>query len=266
MCRRISAFFACVVLILSSSVPQAGNLPTPVSASPRVYSQASWELSATGYLWASGLKGTLATLPPLPAVAVDASFGDLLKTLGGAFMGAFEARYGRFVILNDVMGTRLKPEGARARGPLAVSVDIGSSSLMGLAALGYRMVDGVHFTFDVFVGVRGFYMGNELRVLVAAGPFSVGQTFSETKTWVDGIGGVRMRYQFDESWSATLAGFFGGGASKHQLDIYGGVGYSFNRSWAALVGYRAFKLDFSDRGFIYNVLQHGPLVGLQYRW
>jgi hypothetical protein len=266
MRRRLETFSACALLILSSSVSQAANPTILVSTSPPVSAQTTWKLSATGYLWASGIKGTLATIPPLPAVAVDASFGDLVKNLGGAFMGAFEARYGRFLVLNDVMATQLKPEGARARGPLAVNVNIDSTSFIGLAALGYRVVDGTHFTFDVLVGVRGFYMGNELRVSVAAGPVALGQTFSETKTWVDAVGGVRMRYQFDDHWTATLAAFAGGGASKYQWDIYSGVGYSFNRSWAALAGYRVFKVDYSDGGFIYDVLQHGPLVGLQYRW
>lgn len=32
------------------------------------------------------------------------------------------------------------------------------------------------------------------------------------------------------------------------------------------MGYRAFKVDYRDGDFIYDVLQHGPVVGVQYRW
>jgi opacity protein-like surface antigen len=199
-------------------------------------------------------------------IAVDASFGDILKNLGGALMGTFEAKYGRFILFNDFMYTKLKPEAARAVGPLAVTVNIDSTTLSGLAAAGYRVIDGQQFSLDVFAGVRGFYMDNNITVLVAAGPFLGGQAFGKTKSWLDAVGGMRMRYQFDEKWFATAIGFAGGGASKYQWDLYGGAGYSFNQNWAAFAGYRALKVNYQDNGFIYDILQHGPLFGVQYRW
>jgi hypothetical protein len=244
----------------TADLPSASPPPPP----PPIFT--SWEFRATAYVWASSVKGDLATVPPLPMVAIDASFGDILKNLGGALMGTFEAKYGRFILFNDVMYTKLKPEAARAVGPLAISVNIESASLVGLAAVGYRLVEGRQFSLDVFAGVRGFYMDTDIRVLVAAGPFLRGQTFGKTKSWLDAVGGMRMRYEFDEKWFATAIGFAGGGASKYQWDLYGGAGYSFNRNWAAFAGYRAFKVNYREDGFIYDVLQHGPLVGVQYRW
>ncbi|MDP2355622.1 MAG: hypothetical protein Q8M31_06125 [Beijerinckiaceae bacterium] len=252
--------FACSVAARAADLPSAAPPPPPVP----IFT--TWEFRATAYVWASGVKGVLATVPPLPAISVDASFGDVLKNLGGSLMGSFEAKYGRFILFNDIMYTKLKPGVSRARGPLAVSVNIESSSLVGLAAAGYRVIDGGQFTLDVFAGVRGFYMDNDVSVRVAAGPFLRGQTFGETKSWLDAVGGVRMSYQFDEQWFAAAIGFAGGGASKYQWDIYGGAGYSFNLNWAAFAGYRAFKVNYQDSGFIYDILQHGPLFGVQYRW
>jgi len=103
-------------------------------------------------------------------------------------------------------------------------------------------------------------------VRAAIGPFQASQTFARTKSWLDAVGGMRMRYAFDDSWFASAIGFAGGGASKYQWDVYAGLGYSFNRNWVVFVGYRGFKVNYQDNGFVYDILQHGPLVGVQYRW
>jgi hypothetical protein len=244
----------------------AADLPSV--AAPRAPAPVftTWEFSVTGYAWAAGLNGTLATVPPLPAIGVDLTFVDILKNLGGALMGTFEAKYGRFILFNDLMYTRLVPDIARTKGPIGLTVSIDAYSFIGLAAAGYRVVEGPQFTLDVFGGVRGFYMDNSISVRVAAGPFAVGDTFAETKAWLDAIGGIRARYQLNEQWLVNLIAFAGGGGSKYQWDVYGGVGYNFNKNWGAFLGYRAFKVNYRDGDFIYDVLQHGPLLGIQYRW
>ncbi|MDP2354733.1 MAG: hypothetical protein Q8M31_01560 [Beijerinckiaceae bacterium] len=256
----------CTALMMCADAVHAADLQSPSAPPPPPPVFATWEFSATGYLWASSINGTLATVPPLPPVSVDATFVDIVKNLGGAFMGNFEAKYGRFILFSDLMYTRLLPDVGRSRAPLSVGVNIDSYSLIGLAAGGYRIVDGPQFTLDVLAGARGFYMDNIISVRIAAGPFVRGQKFADRQSWLDAVGGVRMRYQIDEKWLVNLIAFAGGGASKYQWDVYGGAGYAFNRNWAAFLGYRAFKVNYRDGDFIYNVLQHGPLAGIQYRW
>ena len=249
-----------------ASAVRAADLPSMAAAPAPAPMFTTWEFTATAYLWASGVKGTVATVPPLPAISVDASFGDILKNLGGALMGTFEAKHGRFILFNDFMLTVLKPEGSRAKGLVNLSADIDSISVLALFAAGYRVVEGAQFTLDVFAGARAFYMDTDISVRVAVPPFARGDSFGESKAWVDAVGGARMLYRFDERWTASLIGFAGGGASKYQWDLFGGVGYAFNRNWLATAGYRAFKVDYRDGSFIYDVLQHGPLAGVQYRW
>lgn len=265
---RFAGTLLCAGLLAcaGASAPRAADLPTMAAAPAPAPVFTTWEFTVTAYLWASGVKGTVGTLPPLPAVSVDATFGDILKNLGGALMGTFEAKHGRLVFFNDFMLTVLKPEGSRARGKASLSADLDSISVIGLFAAGYRVVEGPQFTLDLFAGARAFYMDNEISVRVAVPPFARGDSFGDSKAWVDAVGGVRMLYRFDEHWMASLIGFAGGGASKYQWDVYGGVGYAFDRNWVASAGYRAFKVDYRDGPFIYDVLQHGPLVGVQYRW
>lgn len=76
----------------------------------------------------------------------------------------------------------------------------------------------------------------------------------------------QARYPIDEKWLLHLITLVGGGGSKYQWDVFGGVGYAINANWSAFAGYRAFKVNYWDGDFIYDVLQHRPLIGVQYRW
>jgi len=59
-------------------------------------------------------------------------------------------------------------------------------------------------------------------------------------------------------------GFIGGfgAASKLTWDVFAGVGYQFNPRFGVVAGYRALGVDYSNKGYVYDVVQHGPLVGL----
>lgn len=269
--RRLAKCFGRRVWLVCAALAQIGvssaaDLPSRTSVLAPVPVMTQWEFAVAGYVWAPGIRGTLATIPPLPAVRVDASFGDIVKEFGFALMGSFEAKYGRYILFNDLMITKLNPEGGGVRGDVSVRVGIDSVSAIGLTAGGYRLIDSGQFILDVFAGVRGFYMDNKLSERVDANSFSRGASFAASKAWVDAVGGMRMRYHFDDNWFVNMITFAGGGASRYQWDVYGGAGYVFNSNWSAFAGYRAFKVDFRDGGFTYDVLQHGPLAGIQYRW
>ena len=199
-------------------------------------------------------------------MTVDVGFDKIIRNLGGALMGTFEAKYGRFILFNDFIFVKLNPDAGRTRDDLRVNVALDSTEVIGLSVAGYRVIESSNFSLDMFAGVRGFYMDNQLTVRVDAPGFTKGQTFGATKSWVDAVGGVRARYQFDEKWLINMIAFAGGGASKYEWDVYAGVAYAFTSNWGGFLGYRAFKVDYKDRDFIYDVLQHGPVVGVQYRW
>ncbi|MBX9760718.1 MAG: hypothetical protein K2Y29_18205 [Beijerinckiaceae bacterium] len=266
--KLLAAFAGTALLASAGSVSYAADLPrsSPPPAPAPVPLMTQWEFAVSGYVWASGVKGTLGTIPPLPPVDVNVPFSDILKNLGGALMGTFEAKYGRFILFNDFIFTALHPNGARSRDALRLNVSVDSVEVIGLAAAGYRVIDGSNFSLDLFAGVRGFYMDNELTVRVSAPGFSKGASYGASKSWVDAVGGIRVRYDFDDKWMVNAIAFAGGGASKYEWDVYAGAAYKFTSNWAGFLGYRAFKVDYRDGDFIYDVLQHGPVVGVQYRW
>jgi hypothetical protein len=54
--------------------------------------EGGWEFRLAPYLWFAGLKGDIATIPPLPAVPIDISSSDALKDTEAALMLMFEAK------------------------------------------------------------------------------------------------------------------------------------------------------------------------------
>lgn len=264
--RYLSALaFAAMAGAHAPSSHAADIVPASAAAAPPA-TLTQWEFAVSGYAWASGLKGTLATLPPAPPVEVDVGFDQIIKNLGGALMGTFEAKYGRFVVFNDFIYTNIKLNAGRTAAGARVDAELDSKGLIGLAAAGYRVIDGSNFSLDMLAGVRGFYMDNTLSARIDAQGFTKGRTYNSKQGWVDAVGGVRARYQFDEKWFLNMIAFAGGGASKYQWDVYAGAAYAFTANWGGFLGYRAFKVDYQDKDFIYDVLQHGPVVGVQYRW
>jgi hypothetical protein len=221
-----------------------------------------WQFSVNAYAWASGLKGEVGTLPPLPAVDVDIGFDQIIQNLDGAFMGTGEARRGNYMLFTDLIATKISPKGSFTVNGVEGDVNIESSSLMGLAAGGYRMMDADGFTLDGFLGVRAIGLKNTLTV---EGPAEE-TSFSDKEAWVDAVAGARARYALNENWSLIGIGFAGAGGAKHEWDIYGGLGYNFNKSWSGFAGYRALGINYEKGDFVYDTIQQGPVLGVQIRF
>jgi len=49
-------------------------------------------------------------------------------------------------------------------------------------------------------------------------------------------------------------------------DIMGGLGYEFTETSSVVVGYRALSVDYSNEGFVFDIVQRGPLMGAVFRF
>jgi len=65
------------------------------------------------------------------------------------------------------------------------------------------------------------------------------------------------------SWA--LIGGFGAG-SQLSCDVFGGAGYSFNDQVSAVIGYRAMGIDYSRKGYVYDIVQQGPITAFVFRF
>ena len=46
----------------------------------------------------------------------------------------------------------------------------------------------------------------------------------------------------------------------------GGIGYSFNEKVSAVAGYRALGVDYSNDGFVLDIVEQGPIFGVVMRF
>ena len=73
---------------------------------------------------------------------------------------------------------------------------------------------------------------------------------------------MRGNYAFTQNFYATGWGLIGAGGADLDWDVAAGLGYRFNETFSATVGYRAMGVDYNDDGFLFDVVEQGPILGL----
>lgn len=243
----------------------AADLPVPVQVevvAPAL--EPEWQITIAPYLWMAGLNGDTAVFG-FPEVEVDQSFSDILKALDIGAMAVTEIRYGRFGLFTDLIYAKVSDSSATPFGILADSAELTSQTLTFTAAPEFRIVDGQRGSLDVMAGARLWWVDNDLSF---SGGVLDGVSASDSETWVDPIIGAKGRFDltskvFVNGWA--MAGGFGV-SSDFTWDLMGGLGYQFNRTFSAELGYRAMGVDYEDDGFVYDMVQHGPITGLIVRF
>jgi hypothetical protein len=84
--------------------------------------------------------------------------------------------------------------------------------------------------------------------------------------WVDGLVGFKGNYSFTDKIFVTGWGMVGGGGADIDWDVLGGLGYKFNDTFSAIAGYRAQGVNYSNDGFTYDMIQHGPIIGMNIKF
>jgi hypothetical protein len=261
----VSLAVALVFATSAGAADIASPPETPQIAAPPADN--GWVFQATIYGWAVALSGNVRTTPALKEVHVFLPFTKVLDHLDGVFMGAFEAKYGRFVIYNDLVYAKIGAAGNFDRRDFAFGLSLSSTIATDIATAGYRLIDDPRFSVDALAGVRGFYTDNTISVLA-----SLMRTHSIdyglVESWAIPVVGAHARYNFTDKFFATAAGFVGGtnASSDFSWDLFGGVGYTFNDYVSAFGGWRSLKVGYRKDNFIYNVLFQGPVAGLNIRF
>ncbi|MGE0281877.1 MAG: hypothetical protein AB7P20_14860 [Rhizobiaceae bacterium] len=256
----VKACFIWAALFSTSATGADLIAATAPESTPPV--EEGWTYSITPYFWAAGLSGQTSQFN-LPVVDIDADFGDIFDNLDFATMLIGEARNGPYSLFGDLMYTKLSSGAATPLGIAATSVDVDTSSFAGLAGAGYSVLDGPAGRLDVVGAVRVWSVDTEISF---NGAFLDGQTRSDSATWVDGLAGVRGTYVFTPSLYAVGWGLVGAGGADIDWDVMAGIGYNINETFSATLGYRALGVDYSKDGFLFDVVQQGPILGLTIRF
>jgi opacity protein-like surface antigen len=247
-------------LLLATSLPTAAIAADIAPPEP----SSDWRFTASAYMWATGLSGTAGVFG-LPPQDVDISFADIWEKLDFAVMALGEARNGPYVLAMDVTYSKLSADPETPYGILARSIDVTVTSWMVTGAAGYAVVDTDTVGVDLFAGARLWSVENDFEL---KGGLFDGLEKDDGATWVDPLGGAKLRMNLTPEIYATgwaLIGGFGVG-SDLMWDLMGGAGYKFTDNFSVFAGYRAAKVDYSGDGFVYDVIEKGPVMAAVFQF
>jgi hypothetical protein len=257
---KYSIAFAFVLAagLLTANPVRAADITSPMAPELKQTEREGWTFAVSPYFWAAGMSGDTG-LFGLPTVHTDMKFGDILKDLDFAAMAIGEARYERYSIFADIMYSKISSGRGTPRGIVADSVDVTSETFAGLLGAGYSVLHDDRGNLDLVAGARVWHANTDISF---SGGILDGVSRSDGATWVDALGGVRAKYSITDKVYFTGWGLVGGGGANVDWDVAGGIGYSFNEKVSAVAGYRALGVDYSNDGFVLDIVEQGPIFGV----
>lgn len=255
MKRRSVIAGASLTLMLTGAALAADPAAPPPDAPP----ESGWTFTVAPYFWMAGMKGTIGQFGA-PSVDVDASFSDIIKNFDIGGMAVAEAHNGRFGVAFDFQYTKLSADGKTRFGAVADRIEVTSETLTALIAGEYRVVDTGTANVDLMAGARIWSVDTDIDPRGGPGDPLY---FSDGDSWVDPIVGVRGRVNMSERAYLTGWGMIGGfgAASDITWDVMAAIGYEVSDRVAIIGGYRALSVDYSNDDFLFDVVQHGPILG-----
>lgn len=230
--------------------------------SPQAVDDDKWHFQVTPYFWLASLHGTAGV--GNRTTDVQESFSDIFHTLNFALMGVLEARKNKIVVLTDLEYVSIEDDRATP-GPLFSNANAKFKTFIFDPEVGYRIWNNSEkgAFFDVLGGVRITHLSTQLNFGAGILP---AQQVDGSRTWVDGVGGVRGKVAVSEKVFVTAKADMGGGGSKFTYQLFGGAGYNVSPKIALIGGYRVLDVNYAKNNFVYNMNQRGPIFGLGFKF
>lgn len=178
-------------------------------------------------------------------------------------MAAGDARYDRYSFFTDMSYVRVTTDAATPRGILADEVDLKSVTFTALLGGAYTIYEDDRSRLDILAGARYWHV--ETTVSFNGGVLG-GVSRTDKVDWVDAVAGLKGSYSLTDNFFLTGWGMIGAGGADLDWNVLGALGYKFNDSVSAVLGYRAQGVDYSKDDYKYDVIQHGPIIGLTVRF
>ena len=232
---------------------------SPISAQES-QSDDPWNFKAALYLWGASINGSTRA-----GSDFDIPLSQLLDNLNFMFMGAFEARKGKWSATADIVYMDVSGDDSGTISPFERLPGITFPASANVDMTGWvfnlngarNVYDGEHASVDVLVGVRYLDMDNTLTVSVASLPPS---SVNASETVLDGVAGVKGDIKLSKSWFLPYYLDVGTGQSDFTWQGFGGVGYAFEPVDIVL-GYRYIYWDFDSSSDFDDIDFSGPLLG-----
>ncbi|WP_255448236.1 hypothetical protein [Serratia sp. SRS-8-S-2018] len=253
-------------LVLSMVLSVSGLLSLSAGAAqmtlPAYQSVEEWQFTFSSYVWGAGIRGDVGHRST-GTQFMKTDFADIARSLDVALMGMGEARKGPYSLLADLMFIDTTTRNDLPSGAPASRLKVDNRTVSGFLGGGYTLLEVGTGRLDIIGGSRIWYSSTSLS-FQEGGADGVGG--SDRATWVDGIAGLRGHYALTPSVWLSAWGLAGGGQARLDWDAAALVGWTFMPGFSAVAGYRAMGVDYRHDGFVYDVSQQGPLVGMSGRF
>jgi hypothetical protein len=182
-------------------------------------------------------------------------------------MGVAEARKGRFGLWTDMVYAQLEDK-KTGGGPVNAEVKLELNEFMGALGASYRVLEDSRSSLDLTVGARWWSIDGKLKT--SSDVPELAGSRSGKDTWWDPLVGVVVRSELTGKVSMVAWWMVGGGTtsgSDNFWDAMGAVSYNFTKTISASAGYRYLSDDYNNNdGFIFKIVQKGPIVGVTFRF
>lgn len=260
----------------------AGLMLATLTIAPGARAADDWQFTLTPYVWLPDVSADMRfALPPGQGGSANVKVGP--SNLEGAFLLSGEMRRGDLALFADLIYLDYQIDSRFTRinggrdGPVRVprSLDAGTEVELkgGLAQLAasYTVAKGDTGSVDVFGGLRYMTIDGrldwDLQGTVGDDAFTLqrsGRVKDDTDA-LDGIVGLRGRWQFDEHWFAPYYVDIGAGDSDLTWQAMAGVGYGFG--WGDItVAWRVLDYDRGDNELVQALKMDGPAVSAAFRF
>lgn len=247
---------------LSAVLLFAGVMSFPSGAAqvttPPAQPAEEWQFTVSPYLWGAGIRGDVGHRST-GTQFMKTDFSDIAHDLDVAVMMMGEARKGRYSLLADLMFIDTTTRNDLPDGAAASRLKVDSRTVSGFLGAGYTLLEERDWRLDAVGGARVWYSSTSLRF---QGGDADGMGGSDRATWVDGVAGARGQYALTPTVWLSAWGLAGGGQSRLDWDAAALVGWTFAPGFSAVAGYRAMGVDYRHNGFVYDVVQQGPILGM----
>ncbi|CAI1573108.1 hypothetical protein [Serratia entomophila] len=241
---------------LSALLLACGGLCFPAGAAQE------WQFTASPYLWGAGIRGDVGHRAT-GTQFMKTDFSDIVRNLDVALMGMGEARNGPYSLLVDLMFIDTTTRNSLPAGAPASRLKVDNRTVSGFLGGGYTLLEGEKGRLDATAGIRVWYSSTSLSF---QGGNADGIGGSDRATWADGVAGLRGHYALAPSIWVSAWGLAGGGQSRLDWDAAALMGWEFMPGFSAVAGYRAMGVDYRHNGFVYDVVQQGPILGMRGRF
>jgi hypothetical protein len=226
-----------------------------------------WQFAGSLYMWGFGVYGETQS-----DTQIKADFDDLFDALEIGFMGAFEARKGKWLLLTDVIYFDLEDDKtANVFVPLGPGFNVATNINTNLEgwvlqfAGGYNLVAKGKSRLDVVGGVRYLDLDMDLKLSLQTIPARFRTLAVSEGVW-DGFFGLKGNIGLSKRWYLPYHFDFGTGESLVTWQALAGVGFRAAKWLDIALVYRHLEWNFRSDQVVDDLSFSGPLLGLIFRF